>query len=155
MQKQALTAAAILCLVGGISGSNAVAKDQIPWSHLLTIADQTLQVPAFGSPLRTFTPVTPENLTKELRDDRFVADQFRPTYLIFPDGAQKTRPAGTHTVVRVIRVHPVLQAYALPKEDRPVDSDAANSIPSFVEGGVDLADYRLLFNRRPIKEWEK
>ena len=116
MQRQALTAAAILCLIGGVSDSSAVARDQIPWSDLLTIADQTMQIPSFGSALRKFTPVTAENLANELPDDRFIADLFPPTRLIFADGTQETGPTGTHTVVRVIKVLP--QAYAL-----PLDSD--------------------------------
>ena len=148
MQRQALTAAAILCLIGGLSGSNAVGKDQIPWSDLLTIADQTMQIPSFGSALRKLTPVTAENLAKELPDDRFVADLFPPARLIFADGTQETEPTGTHTVVRVIKVLP--QAYAL-----PLDSDTVNSTRPVVEGSVGF-DYRhrLLFNQRRVKEWE-
>ena len=144
MQRQALTAAAILCLIGGLSGSNAVGKDQIPWSDLLTIADQTMQIPSFGSALRNLTPVTAENLAKELPDDRFAADLYPPARLIFADGTQETGPTGAHTVVRVIKVLP--QAYAL-----PLDSD---TVP-VVEGSVGF-DYRrrLLFNQRRVKEWE-
>src|SRR5262249_23990114 len=111
MQRQALTAAAILCLIGSLSGSHGGGKDQSPSSDLLTIADQTMQIPSFGSALRKLTPVTAENLAKELPDDRFVADLFPPARLIFADGTRETGPTGAYTVVRVVKVLP--QAYAL------------------------------------------
>jgi hypothetical protein len=171
MQRQALTAAAILCLIGGISGSSAVGRDQIPWSDLLTIADQTMQIPVFGSALRKFTPATPENLAKELRDDRFIADQFPPPRLIFPDGTQEKEPTGAHTVVRVLTVRPERAVPVQPaleqmqsqepepglnlqKTNEP-ESGVVNQTLPMAENSARLVDYRLLFNRRPVKEWDK
>jgi hypothetical protein len=151
MQRQALAAAAILCLIGGTSGSIA-GKDQMVWSDILTIAEQTMQNPVFGARLGKLTAATPESLAKELPDDRFVADQFPPPRLIFPDGTQEPEPNGPYTVVRVLKVLSVLRAYATPV---PLVPGAGTSTPVAVEDSVGLFDYRLLFDQRRVKEWER
>jgi hypothetical protein len=147
----------MLSFVTGISVCNAAEKDQMPWwvTDILNNAEQTSQSPTFGAPPQKFTPVTAEGLLKELPDDRFIADRFPPTRLVFPDGTQEPEPKGPYVIVRVLKVVPltggeILQAYA---KDVPLDPDAPTSIPAVQDSN--LVDYPLLFDPRQVKEWSK
>jgi hypothetical protein len=146
MRTQVLAAAVFLALVGTTSGSYAADV------RALSDDEQTLQSPTFGPPRGKLTPGTPEALAQELPDDRFVAQRFPPTRLIFPDGTQE--PA-RYVIVRVLKVVPltgehVLKAFA---KDVPVEPDAANS--AAVVDDTPLVDPQLLFDQRRVKEWSK
>ena len=148
MQKKALAAAAIVVLIGG--SSRLQAADVMPLNDILKNAEQAEHLPNFGPPRGKLTPATPESLTRELPDDRFVADRFPPTRLIFPDGTQEL-----YVTVRVLKVVPLtggeaLKAYA---KDVPVDSDVAKSAP--VVEHNELVYPQVLFDQRRVKEWPK
>ena len=61
MRKQVLAAAAILCFVGGTSGSYAFDKDQTPWiDMILKNAEQLSKNPKFGPPRGELAPFIPD-----------------------------------------------------------------------------------------------
>jgi hypothetical protein len=102
-------------------------------NRYLKKAEQTEQLPNFGPPRGKLTPAPAEALARELPDDRFVAEGFPPTRLIFPEGTQES-----YVSARVLKVVPltgeqVLKAYA---KDVPVDPDAAKSAPAVDESAL-------------------
>jgi hypothetical protein len=148
MPKQVFAAVAILFLTGGTPG--LYAADVMPLNEILKKAEQPEQLPNFGPPPGKLIPATSEALARELPDERFVADGFPPTRLIFPDGTQEP-----YVSARVLKVVPltgeqVLKAYA---KDVPVDPDAEKSTPAVEESA--LVDRHLLFDQRRLKEWSK
>ncbi len=156
MRKQVLAAAAILCFIGGTSGSYAFDKDQMPWiDTILKNADQLTKNPNFGPPRGKLTPITPEALRRELPDERFISDLFPPIRLIFPDGRQQPEQKGAYAIVRVLKVQPltgeqVLKAFA---KDVPADPAVVNSAPAVDD--TPLVAPKLLFDQRRVKEWSK
>jgi hypothetical protein len=156
MQKQVLAAAAILCFIGGTSGSYAFDKDQTPWIEMiLKNAEQLSKNPNFGPPRAKLTPFIPEALQREFRDDRFISDVFTPTRLIVPDGTQGPEPKGQYEIVRVLKVQPLtgehlLKAFA---KDVPHDPAAVNSGPAVDD--TPLVAPEFLFDQRRVKEWSK
>jgi hypothetical protein len=146
MRKQLLSAAVLLALVGTTSGSYATDVT------VLSGDEQNLQTPTFGPPRGKLTLATHEALVQELPDDRFVAQRFFPTRLVFPDGTQEPAP---YVIVRVLKVAPltgesVLKAFA---KDVPVEPDAMKSAAAVDD--TPLVDPHLLFDQRRIKEWSK
>jgi len=156
MRKQVLAAAAILCFVGGTSGSYAFDKDQTPWiDMILKHAQQLSKNPNFGPPREKLTPFIPEAWQRELRDDRFISDLFPPIRLIFPDGTREPEPNGRYEIVRVLKVQSltgehVLKAFA---KDVPSDPAAVNSGPAVDDSP--LVAPALLLDQRRVKEWSK
>lgn len=149
MQKQVFAAAAILCFMVGASGLYAADID------ILKKAEQTVQLPSFGSPRGKLTPATAEALARELPDDRFVADLFPPTRLVFREGTQEPEPKGPYETARVLKVVPLtgdqaLKAYA---KDIPFDPDAVKSAPAVED--TPLVHPQVLFDHRRLKEWPK
>jgi hypothetical protein len=145
MRKQVFAVAAILCFCGAV---RSYAADLIPLNDILTKTEQA--EPNFGPPRGKLTPSTAVALARELPDDRFVADQFPATRLIYPDGT-----AEPYVSARVLKVLPLtgdqaLKAYA---KDFPTAHDTAKiAQPS---DDTPIAPAKLLFDQRRVKEWSK
>jgi hypothetical protein len=155
MQKQVFAAAAMLWFVVGAFGSCAVEQDQMWLSDILEKAEQVVQLPSFGPPRGNLTHATAEASARQLPDDRFVADLFPPTRLVFPDGTQQPEPKGPYETARVVKVVPLtgdqaLKAYA---KDVPVDPDPVKSAPAIED--TPLVHPQVLFDQRRVRGWPK